>query len=266
MCSGACSGAEVHAGTRARCGAVSRLLGQLERSPTSVITAGVRMERTRKASISSPTASTNPSCWNALDRDERERGEGGREDEPGGGDRVRGAAGGGEDGLIERAVLGLAPDAPDEEDVVVRAERDEQHTRGERDEVRDLRLAEYSLEEVGGQAEGRKGRERGDRDQVQRRHQRPQEHGEHDRDQQQHERSDAQEVAAGGVDQLAGDRRVAGEQRPRALQPDGVEQIAGARVQVAQQSHRVGAERILLARPGRSARRSPSGETTTPNG
>jgi predicted MFS family arabinose efflux permease len=53
-------------GTRARCGAASWRLGQLERSPTSAITAGVRTERTRNASISRPTASTKASCWKAV--------------------------------------------------------------------------------------------------------------------------------------------------------------------------------------------------------
>lgn len=41
-------------GTRVRRGRVSRRLGQLERSPTSVMTAGASTVRTMKASIGGP--------------------------------------------------------------------------------------------------------------------------------------------------------------------------------------------------------------------
>jgi hypothetical protein len=70
---------------------------------------------------------------------------------------VRAARRGDRDCLAQTPAAGLGPDPPRHEDVVVRAERHEQHRGGEGDVVGELVAAQYELGEVHGQAE--RGRE-----------------------------------------------------------------------------------------------------------
>jgi hypothetical protein len=97
------------------------------------------------------------------------------------------------------------PDAADDEDVVVRAERDQEHARGEGDVVREVVVAEEDLEDVGGQAERRGHGEEARGEEVKRRDERPQEEREeHDVDRQ-HHRSDALRAPDDGLDGVACD-------------------------------------------------------------
>jgi len=80
-------------------------------------------------------------------RDDGQQGERGRQRQPGHRDRARRLGRRDRDRLAQAHAPGLVPDAPGDEDVVVRAQRDEQHCAGERDVVRDVVLTEDALEE-----------------------------------------------------------------------------------------------------------------------
>ena len=118
----------------------------------------------------------------------------------------------GDSDRLAQAALRLVPDAPGDEDVVVRAERDEQHRGGERDVVGERPWPQDVLEEVGRQAEGRGEPQDARGDEVERRDERAQEEREQQQVDEDGDHPDALEVVEDGVrDGLLGQRGLAGE-------------------------------------------------------
>ena len=141
----------------------------LPRARIWLTSAGIRNVRAIRVSSSSPTHIANAISRKRLDRDQRDRGEGEGEDQPGDGDRPRRARAGRPDRRAQVLSLGLAPDATDQEDVVVGAERQQQDRGRDRDEEGQLLIAEQALEDVDREAERRGDGQHADPDQIERR-------------------------------------------------------------------------------------------------
>src|SRR4051812_1517375 len=77
-----------------------------------------------------------------ADRHQRQQGEAGRQGQAGASDRARGSRRRNGDRLVERPKSRLLPDPAGQEDVVVGAQRHEQHACGKRHQVRQLTVAE----------------------------------------------------------------------------------------------------------------------------
>ena len=156
--------------------------GHQDHSPTSVVIAGTRIERTTKVSISTPTATVAPT-WNEHDqRRAGHRPERAGQDEAGRRDDRAGPPGRDPDAVADRPALALLADPAHQEDVVVGAERDQQHEDHQRQEEVDPGLAEDRLEEPGGEARARWGTRAGRCHQVERGHDGPQQEHQHDQD------------------------------------------------------------------------------------
>lgn len=116
----------------------------------------MRSGRTTKVSMAIPAAITRANSRNEP-RHDREQGKARCERDPRHPDGPRRRGRGDRDCLAQTPAAGLGPDPPRHEDVVVRAERHEQHRGGEGDVVGELVAAQYELGEVHGQTE--RGRE-----------------------------------------------------------------------------------------------------------
>ncbi len=180
-----------------------------------------------------------------LDRDERQRSEGDGKHDARSGDRRRGRRGARHDRLAQGARTRVGPDPTDEEDVVVRAEGDEQHAGGDGHEVGQLGLPQQALEDVHGDAERGQRRGQGERHQIQRCHERAQQDYQYEHDRHQDGGHDARDVLRRPVDRLLHERRVPGEARGRRRQGGSPQQLGKALSKLSELAHRLRAQRIV---------------------
>ena len=146
--------------------------------------------------------------------------------------------------------LGLLPDAPRDEDVVVGAERDQQHAGGEGDVVGQVAVAEEALEEVRRHAERRRDGEHARRKQVERRDESAQEEREQEEVAREDDRADERRAVHDRLHGVGGDRRLAGQRargRARLLDECGEPLVESLHVSIASESSG-GSSRIATMR------------------
>jgi hypothetical protein len=187
-------------------------------------------------------------------RHDGQQGERAGQRQTGDGHRARGLRRGDRDGLAQSHAPRLVPDASGDEDVVVRAERDEQHGGRERHVVGEVALPEDVLEDDGGQADARQQPERAGRDEVERRDERAHEQREQQDVDEDCHRGDAREVVEHARHGVVAERRLAAVGDLRARQARGAQHAGHAVAQRAQVVDRGRAERVAVEDDGQARR------------
>src|SRR6185369_4333842 len=141
-----------------------------------------------------------------LQRYHREHREARRQRHAGRGNGARGLRRRDGDRVGDRPSPRLLPDPPHHEDVVVRAERDQQYPGGERHEVDQAAVAEDVLADTDGQPQGGEYGQHAGGQQVHRREQRPQEQRQQDQRDRHDGQRDAAQVGEDRADGVAGQR------------------------------------------------------------
>ena len=168
--------------------------GHQARSPTRVVMAGTRIERTTNVSMRTPIATATPT-WNRTVR-------GAVAMEPKVPARMRPAEvmtaarvpRRDPDPVPDRPMLALLANPAHQEDVVVGAQRHQQHEHHQRQVEGDARLAQDLLEDERREPDGRGVRDQDGADEIERRHDRPEQQDQHDEDPDDGDHADALEV------------------------------------------------------------------------
>ena len=193
----------------------TRRPGHHARSPNSEVSAGHEQRAHHEGVDQHADGHHEGELAERAQRDDGQQGERGGQRQPGHRDRARRLRRGDGDRLAQAHAPRLVPDAPGDEHVVVRAQRDEQHGGGERDVVGDVVLAQDALEEERAEPEGGQQAQDARGDEVQRRDQRAHEEREQQQVDEDGDDRHAREVGEHARDGVVGQRGLPAVDDPR---------------------------------------------------